>query len=315
MKQAMQKLLHKNLMQMMKFQLLTRVEDDNGQHEHKDLIDSCEDNQEHAKHNMKKFGQAFGLFDNSKCSDIFQNVKINGKPMYLVRNVGAQLRFKFNDRVINEELVKLRFLLGVGGLNDLFFIKTILKKKEMIKKKFVLDLERGQEVFIPRDLSCDIYPPSFRYYDPIIQIINHYISKHSKIYYSFKTEFNLSKIKNSNWQREWMIKLGILDSYDNRKVTTKHATLELKEENELQYTETQHPMMLQKSRYILIDTTEESLKLLADMQQHQMHNADKFEHTAVLQDQFKSIEDKPLNYRFCHIDEVNENQLMNISFK
>ena len=119
--------------------------------------------------------------------------------MYLVRNAGAQLRFKFNNRVLNEELVKLRFILGVGGLNDLFFIKAILKKKEIIKKKFVLDLEQGQEVFIPRDLSCDIYPASFRFYDPIIQITNNLISKYSKIYYSFKTEFNLSKIKNSNW--------------------------------------------------------------------------------------------------------------------
>lgn len=40
-------------------------------------------------------------------------------------------------------MVKLRFILGVGGLNDIFFIKTILRKKEVIKKMFVVDLEQG----------------------------------------------------------------------------------------------------------------------------------------------------------------------------
>lgn len=46
-----------------------------------------------------------------------------------------------------------------------------------------------------------------------------------------------------------------------------------------------------------------------------MYDADKYQHSAILKDQFKSIEDKPLNYRFCHIEEVNENQLNNINFK
>jgi len=36
---------------------------------------------------------------------------------------------------------------------------------------FVYNIAMGQEVFIPRDLSMDIFPKSFRYYDPIFQII------------------------------------------------------------------------------------------------------------------------------------------------
>lgn len=131
--------------------------------------DSCDD---HKKHNVDRFSKGFGLFDNSSCHDLFQNVKINGKPMYLNRDVGTKLRFKFNKRVLHEELLKIKFILGVGGLNDLFFIIAILKKYDIVKKKFVLDLEEGQEVFIPQDLTCDAYPRSFRYYDPIIQITN-----------------------------------------------------------------------------------------------------------------------------------------------
>ena len=122
----------------------------------------------HTKHNVNKFSKGFGLFEYSRCHDLFQNVKVNGKHMYVPRDAATQLRNKFNRRVLNEEFIKLKFILGVGGLNDIFFIKTILEKIEIAKKQFVLELEEGQEVFIPSDLSCDAYPHSFRFYDPII---------------------------------------------------------------------------------------------------------------------------------------------------
>lgn len=110
----------------------------------------------------------FGLFTNSDCRDLFANVKINGKPMYNNRNIAVQLRFKFNQQIISEEVLKLKFMMGIGGLNDLFYIMTILRRKRLIRKKFVLELEQGQEVFIPNELSVDMYPQSFWYYDPLI---------------------------------------------------------------------------------------------------------------------------------------------------
>lgn len=72
--------------------------------------------------------------------------------------------------------MKIKFLLAVGGLNDIFYIIATLKKYELVKKMFVLEMELGQEVYIPKLLSCDKYPLSFRFYDPIIQIINHLFS-------------------------------------------------------------------------------------------------------------------------------------------
>ena len=205
-----------------------------GHTHHDNEIDSCQDDEDIIKHNMKKFTSGFGLFGGSdKCHDLFLNVKIRDQPMYLVRNAGTQLRFKFNQRVLNEELVKLRFIIGVGGLNDIFFIKAILKKKAVVKEKFVLELEQGQEVYIPKDLTQDHLPASFRYYDPIIQISNNLISKQSKIYHSFKTEFNLNKIKGSDWKRDLMMDIGFLDRPENKKVTHKHAIRNLMEQNEI----------------------------------------------------------------------------------
>ena len=59
-------------------------------------------------------------------------------------------------------------MLGVGDLIDIFFIKAILIKKALLKKQFVLDVEHNLECYIPHELSLDMYPYSFRYYDPII---------------------------------------------------------------------------------------------------------------------------------------------------
>lgn len=59
-------------------------------------------------------------------------------------------------------------MIAVGGLIDIFYIKCTLRKISLMKKLFVLELEQGQEVFIPKDLTCDNYPFSYHYYDPII---------------------------------------------------------------------------------------------------------------------------------------------------
>ena len=78
------------------------------------------------------------------------------------------LRYKYNKRLLEAKLDKVRFLLIVGKLPDVLFIKATLKKKALVKQRFVLEVEHSCEVFIPDELSCDMYPYSFRFYDPII---------------------------------------------------------------------------------------------------------------------------------------------------
>lgn len=56
---------------------------------------------------------------------------------------------------------------------------------------FALQLESGTEVFIPHELTCDKYPISFRYYDPIILISNDYFAGDSKIYHQMKAEMSV----------------------------------------------------------------------------------------------------------------------------
>lgn len=73
-------------------------------------------------------------------------------------------------------------------------------KKALLKKIFVLDLEHSQEVYIPDILSCEIYPKSFRYYDPIISITNRVFSDKSRVFHALRTDHNLTKLSRKNWR-------------------------------------------------------------------------------------------------------------------
>ena len=51
------------------------------------------------------------------------------------------------------------------------FILVMLRKIKLAKELFITNIECGIDVFIPPELSQDKIPSSFRYYDPVIQII------------------------------------------------------------------------------------------------------------------------------------------------
>lgn len=121
---------------------------------------------------INQFSNGFGLFDKSKCLDIYKNVKVDGINMYELRSICVMIKFKLDKKIIEQQLTKIRFMLGVGDLIDIFFIKAILIKKALLKRQFVLDVEHNRECYIPHELSLDMYPYSFRYYDPIVQITN-----------------------------------------------------------------------------------------------------------------------------------------------
>lgn len=44
-------------------------------------------------------------------------------------------------------------ILYLRSLKGILFIKAILKKIELVKELFILELETGKEVFIPNELS------------------------------------------------------------------------------------------------------------------------------------------------------------------
>ena len=108
--------------------------------------------------------------------DIYKTVQVDGLNMYELRSTRVMIKFKLDKKIIEQQLTKVRFMLGIAELIDIFLIKALLFKKSLVKRQFVLDVEHNLECYIPHELSPDLYPYSFRYYDPIIQITNQLFS-------------------------------------------------------------------------------------------------------------------------------------------
>ena len=54
----------------------------------------------------------------------------------------------------------------------------------------------------------------------------------------------MGKIKNADWQRDLLVRIGVLDTLATRKVTHKHAIVNLERKNEIMFTETPHSAAL-----------------------------------------------------------------------
>ena len=65
----------------------------------------------------------------------------------------------------------LTLILNLKSLKGIMRVKALLLKIELAKKLFVFDISDGDEMFIPKDLSLNQLSMSFRYYDPLIQIV------------------------------------------------------------------------------------------------------------------------------------------------
>jgi hypothetical protein len=76
--------------------------------------------------------------------------------------------------------MKLRAVSGT------IFIEVLLMKIALVKEMILYDLEQGYDILIPNELSQESLPYSFRYYDPIIAIIQENFSEISRDHLSFK---------------------------------------------------------------------------------------------------------------------------------
>ena len=62
---------------------------------------------------------------------------------------------------------------------------------EVSKQILINNVERGEIAHIASELSVDKFPPSFRYYDPIILIIKNGLSEGALDGFQLKQEINI----------------------------------------------------------------------------------------------------------------------------
>jgi hypothetical protein len=77
----------------------------------------------------------------------------------------------------------------------MLYIRAVLEKIHYSKQLFTFEIEDDAEVFIPQDLSQSGLPISFRYYDPLILMVQDHMSVERQSYFKneeFNQERNLS---------------------------------------------------------------------------------------------------------------------------
>jgi len=73
------------------------------------------------------------LGGNSKCPDIYYETKVDDMNMYDQRSSRVMINYKYDKNVLDAKLLKVKFMLGVGNITDVFYIKTLIKKKQLVK--------------------------------------------------------------------------------------------------------------------------------------------------------------------------------------
>ena len=103
----------------------------------------------------------------NKCNHIFNEQrmgKLDGKYKQFVK---AKFQRKLKEVILN----KINLILSLRAVTGLVYLKVMLEKIQLARQLFIADMQEGGEVYIPKELSMDHLPYSFRYYDPVISVV------------------------------------------------------------------------------------------------------------------------------------------------
>ena len=111
------------------------------------------------------------LKGHSQVSDLFKDFDFTNDDLERVQSqMSPYLLYKFQRTRKQLILNRLNMITSLHIAVGPRYIQCLLEKIKFQKQLFVLELERGHEVMIPKTLQITSLPHSFRYYDPLIKI-------------------------------------------------------------------------------------------------------------------------------------------------
>ena len=143
------------------------------------------------------------------------------------------------------------------------------------------DIEEGNAVSIPRDLSQNGLPLSYRYYDPIYLNTVELMKEDKSDLFKLRNSLGQQIYSEINQKYKFLEKMGLKGTLNKeyQKLTFKYSIINKKERNNINVADSVHTMGVQRSNYLQIDT-----KLMADLH-HNPHKvkamAAKLKRTAI----------------------------------
>ena len=126
-----------------------------------------------------------------KPRDLFKDL-INSVGNELIKDdVQNWVSYKFRRYKLDKNKHKIKNLLASKQITGPRYLMAWIKIFEIVKLLFLLELEQDSDVLIPDELSQDKLPMSFRYYDPIIMLIQEKLSKDRRAYLMVKKQVSI----------------------------------------------------------------------------------------------------------------------------
>lgn len=122
---------------------------------------------------------------------------------------------------------------------------------------FILDIEQGDEVIIPTELLQSDLPLSFKFYDPVLKIIQEQINLETKDFFTLKNKLNLQRFQDDdNLKRKIKEMIGLdqsnLDEPPPKPPIFKYSMINDRD-IDVDHTKSVHSMSLQSSKYVVIE--------------------------------------------------------------
>ena len=93
-------------------------------------------------------------FAKNNCRDIFLEAEVeDGVRMFQEKSVVQRIKFKFKITQKRDQYMKLRFMILLNAVKGELYLQVLLRSMKLVKEIFILEVEEGTEVFIPRQLS------------------------------------------------------------------------------------------------------------------------------------------------------------------
>lgn len=168
-----------------------------------------------------------------------------------------------------------------------------------------MDIEKGDEVYMSRELRQDRLPSSFRFYDQTFNMIQKRISFDRREFYGLKKAIALHFYEISA-QNSVKTKLGLANTDD--KLKFQHSAVNKRSRKEINHYLSPHCLDLQRSNYMCIDND------IANYNKIEVH-----QNGATAQTEKGGVDKETivntLNVKYCKAKEVNQNRQKFLNFK
>ena len=89
------------------------------------------------------------VFNKNSCQDIFKNSKVDGEHIYEPMLNSKRIQHKLQLKKYLRVYLRILLILSLRAVDKVLMIRARLKQIEIQKRMFVLEVEQGQECYIP----------------------------------------------------------------------------------------------------------------------------------------------------------------------